>query len=38
MDTNGNVVKDNRDWYVKEIEYEYETVTTILSMGQRHDG
>lgn len=38
MDTDGNVVKDNLDWYVKEIEYEYETVTTILSMGQRFDG
>jgi len=38
MDTDGNVVKDNLDWYVREIEHEYETLTTILSMGQRYDG
>lgn len=35
IDTDGNVVKDNLDWYVREIDYNFEEIITRVSLGER---
>lgn len=38
IDTAGNVVKDNLEWYVSDIEWNLEEVTTELSLGELRYG
>lgn len=38
LDTNGAVIKDNLEWYVMEVQYDFEDNHTMVSLGDLKNG